>query len=450
MREKNGIIWLDEFHHVGENLAYGGKIERLIKECADVRFFGTTGTNYRSDNRYIPFPAVNPEGRFKPFTYLMALEKGYLRQAKFYILNADVITSLDEIEKESSEMMGSLEDKKKFKLTAEDIGKYYETEGILNYLREANKELRQLRANSMDETARPGGIIFVYRQEIAKAFESNEMVHETLGCKPIVVCSDVLESSQRILDFKQSDDAWLVCVNMISEGIDIPRLQVAVYLTIEDTQLILDQRWARCLRRSGPESWDDIATIYVPGTEKIRKFAKEMEEARDIYRGEHNLAPIENDNGAGRLLRDIPKGCTMASWEQERIESGDVERLILRAELEILAKDKPHIPPDMIQEILEAQGRFNDKPAHNKRRIIRDLGRKEREWVGKVAWGHTKVSGGNIGEWMKKLHGELIRRNKEKKKVDIKGFLTRQLIIQEWIDDVNEKYGESRFKKTGL
>src|SRR3712207_6883357 len=48
--------------------------------------------------------------------------------------------------------------------------------------------------------------------------------------------------------FRRGTDPWIVAVNMVSEGVDIPRLRVGVYATVAKTPLIFRQIVGRFVR----------------------------------------------------------------------------------------------------------------------------------------------------------------------------------------------------------
>ena len=60
-------------------------------------------------------------------------------------------------------------------------------------------------------------------------------------------------AAKKLADFTASRDEWIVAVNMVSEGVDIPRLRVGVYATAAKTPLIFRQIVGRFVRTiAGP------------------------------------------------------------------------------------------------------------------------------------------------------------------------------------------------------
>jgi hypothetical protein len=91
----------------------------------------------------------------------------------------------------------------------------------------------------------------------------------------------VLHAEQRaaakLTAFTHSRDPWIVAVNMVSEGVDIPRLRVGVYATAAKTPLIFRQivgRFVRTIPGRPPEpSW-----LYVPADPILRDHVATIED----------------------------------------------------------------------------------------------------------------------------------------------------------------------------
>src|SRR5437868_3710756 len=84
-------------------------------------------------------------------------------------------------------------------------------------------------------------------------------------------------AAEKLVGFTRSRDPWIVAVNMVSEGVDIPRLRVGVYATAAKTPLVFRQivgRFVRTLRgRPIEPSW-----LYVPADRILREHASAIEQ----------------------------------------------------------------------------------------------------------------------------------------------------------------------------
>ena len=84
------------------------------------------------------------------------------------------------------------------------------------------------------------------------------------------------DAAAKLKRFTASREDWIVAVNMVSEGVDIPRLRVGVYATAAKTPMIFRQIVGRFVRtipgRPVEESW-----LYLPGDPVLRRHATEVE-----------------------------------------------------------------------------------------------------------------------------------------------------------------------------
>lgn len=127
-------------------------------------------------------------------------------------------------------------------------------------------ELRQTEPNA-------GGLVVCtdieHAHQVACALEAR-------GETCCVVTNKAPDAQQRINQFRRSDQRWIVAVSMISEGTDIPRLQVCCYLSRIRTELNFRQVLGRELRRIG--STDDQAWLFMLAEPTLQVFAERIAE----------------------------------------------------------------------------------------------------------------------------------------------------------------------------
>jgi superfamily II DNA or RNA helicase len=91
-----------------------------------------------------------------------------------------------------------------------------------------------------------------------------------------VVLHAEARAAAKLAAFTASTDPWIVAVNMVSEGVDIPRLRVGVYATAAKTPLIFRQIVGRFVRtlpgRPVEPSW-----LYIPADPVLRDHAATIE-----------------------------------------------------------------------------------------------------------------------------------------------------------------------------
>jgi hypothetical protein len=97
--------------------------------------------------------------------------------------------------------------------------------------------------------------------------------------RAVVAVSDDPDASGKILRFGGSDDPWIIAVRMVSEGVDIPRLRIAVFATTTTTELFFRQAVGRVVRwtRGVPRQ---KAYFFLPDDPRLRHFAASLAEQR--------------------------------------------------------------------------------------------------------------------------------------------------------------------------
>ena len=131
-------------------------------------------------------------------------------------------------------------------------------------LSDANEYILNLRRLG---DADAGGLVVCVDCDHADAV-ANFMGKSILPRRPIVVCSRLHDPSDPepangIRNYRSSHDPWIVAVNMVSEGVDIRRLRVVVYLTNRLTLLSFRQIVGRVVR-TDPANVDDHGRVYLP------------------------------------------------------------------------------------------------------------------------------------------------------------------------------------------
>jgi hypothetical protein len=123
------------------------------------------------------------------------------------------------------------------------------------------------------------------------------VLRETTGHAPTIVLHTEARAAEKLQAFTRSSEPWLVAVNMVSEGVDIPRLRVGVYATAAKTPLVFRQIVGRFVRtipgRAVDRSW-----LFLPADPVLRAHAGEVErELRHVLR-----PPADDEDG---VLDDV-------------------------------------------------------------------------------------------------------------------------------------------------
>ena len=112
-------------------------------------------------------------------------------------------------------------------------------------------------------------------------------------------------AAEKLRAFRDSRERWIVAVNMVSEGVDIPRLRVGVYATAAKTPLIFRQIVGRFVRTI-PGRPAEPATCSCPPTGCFASMAADVEEElRHVLRPPAEAAPDAFDELPERRRTEV-------------------------------------------------------------------------------------------------------------------------------------------------
>ncbi len=264
------LVVVDEAHHLGEELAWGTSFQLAFEPAR--RWLLLSGTPFRSDATAIPGVSYDAEGVAEPdvsYTYAEAVAQGICRPVAFVTFDGALSwRSGEDVIESSFETV----------LSAREASRRYRTaistelpDGLPRILREADTKLRALR----EQGHRDAGALAV-AADAAHARKIAKLLGEATGRAPVVVLHTEARAARKLASFRESREPWIVAVNMVSEGVDIPRLRVGVYATAAKTPMIFRQivgRFVRTIPGRAPEpSW-----VYLPADPVLRGHAAQVE-----------------------------------------------------------------------------------------------------------------------------------------------------------------------------
>jgi superfamily II DNA or RNA helicase len=264
------LVIADEAHHLGEELAWGESFAKAF--AAAPRWLLLSGTPFRSDATPIPGVRYDRSGLAEPdfsYSYADAVRDAICRPVSFIAYDGTLSwRSGDDVIESSFETV----------LTPREAGRRYRTaistelpDGLPRILREADAKLREVRAAGQPDA---GGLVIA--ADSAHARRVAALLREATGRAPLVVLHTEARAAAKLAAFTRSRDPWIVAVNMVSEGVDIPRLRVGVYATAAKTPLVFRQIVGRFVRtipgRPVEPSW-----LYVPADPVLREHALSVE-----------------------------------------------------------------------------------------------------------------------------------------------------------------------------
>ena len=250
------FVVLDEIHHAGESATWGTAL-RTAFDGARQRL-ALSGTPFRSDASAIPFVSYDEERRCAPdfvYGYGDAVSDGVCRPLAFRLLDATLRWRVDAQETIAAfaDELDPTDDARRLR-TAIDPS----TQLLPQMLRDADSLLTKARAVIPDAAG------LVLCDDRAHARATGALLRTISGEKPVLVVSDEPQAHGRIDRFARGDAKWLVAVNMVSEGVDVPRLILAAYATVKRTDLFFRQAVGRVVRRRVADPADLVATVFLP------------------------------------------------------------------------------------------------------------------------------------------------------------------------------------------
>jgi superfamily II DNA or RNA helicase len=278
----------DEPHHMSEevNAVWGARAKHALEFA--IRRLLMTGTPWRSDYGAIPFAARNDDGTYVAdhlFDWPLALEEidenGYrcIRILSFRTFDASVsYLDRDSREEFTLDSRGSLSHKQQDMWLT---GAIRSDRLVEEMIREANDKLMQVRS------LKPDAAGLVVCEDIPAAQRITKKLQQITGIKPHLIVSELGdddddETTRRdVDDFERERGTWIVSVRQVSEGVDVPRLIVGVFLTNWRTELYFRQFVGRVMRSQRTE-FDKEAYIYIPNHHELVEYAKKIEELQAI------------------------------------------------------------------------------------------------------------------------------------------------------------------------
>ncbi|HVW17437.1 MAG TPA: helicase-related protein, partial [Solirubrobacteraceae bacterium] len=265
------LVVADEVHHLGDDLAWGEGFEAAF--AAAGRHLLLSGTPFRSDAAAIPGVRYDGSGTAVPdFTYGYddAVRDGICRPVTFVGFDGTLRwrSGDDVLEAGFGEALGGREASRRYRTA---ISTELEN-GLPRILREAHARLTHLRREGGHRDA--AGLVVAADGEHAARVA--KVLRDVSGEAPTVVVHTDARAHERLEAFRAGTARWIVAVNMVSEGVDIPRLRVGVYATAAKTALIFRQIVGRFVRvipgRPVERSW-----LYLPGDPVLQAHAADVE-----------------------------------------------------------------------------------------------------------------------------------------------------------------------------
>ncbi|WP_425668600.1 DEAD/DEAH box helicase [Vibrio owensii] len=264
----------DEIHHcagldITESNSWG---ERIIVNIQDSVTYtlAMTGTPWRSDELPITLASYSsPEGRIicnYQYSLKQAVQDNVCRRPKLVLIDYESLHYLNGPDSQSYSSLQLLMENKG--LNYSDV--LQNTDALTHILQSAVNKLNTLRVSNQSA----GGLVVA--SSISHAKQIQQILIKELKQNCVLVSYQDPIAHKTIEVFKQNDTPWIVSIGMISEGTDIPRLQVCCHLSNIRTELYFRQVLGRILRIT--DAIDQEAWLYTFAEENMVRFCEEIEQ----------------------------------------------------------------------------------------------------------------------------------------------------------------------------
>ena len=272
-RSKRSLVVFDEIHHAAddETKTWGTALMTAFNQVTHRILL--TGTPFRTDGGRIPWLTYDSKGDSISdggISTKQAVQQGVIRPIRIVAMESEA--KWNKGAKDYVETAANVKPANQSNLLTaffDPSGNYMNTT-----LRRADDELTRLR----EIRPNAGGLIIADSKENA----------EKLAARMSIICGEKVEfvhsgdldlkPSELIDRFRNGNARWIVAVDMISEGVNIPRLCVGVYASRKMTKLWFRQIVGRFVRQIGDRV---VPTLFIPNLPDLTKHARELEDEQE-------------------------------------------------------------------------------------------------------------------------------------------------------------------------
>ena len=274
----------DEIHHTNEiNSTWGVYVEQFKSLAAYSVFM--SGTFFRTDRHpisCIPLDANGDPIKDYRFTYKEGVRDNVVRAVTTREVDAHVILYDKRRDTRYERMLSEITDRDLSAAKRQVLDPAGEC--MRNMIETVHGDLQKTRTKFCDAAClfvcRPGGSDDFTRESEAGSEDRNVLkiasqIETITGEKPVVVTHHDTDAAGKIARFRRGTDPYLVAINMVSEGCDIPRLRSVAFCRFTKSQMLFRQIVGRALRMHTMED-GTAAQIYIPAFPKMLDFARAL------------------------------------------------------------------------------------------------------------------------------------------------------------------------------
>lgn len=297
------MLILDEVHHTNIVSGTWGPYAEEVASLA-AKIVVMSGTFFRSDSRAISFLEYEESGPRLDYQirYPECVAMRYVRSVAFRFCDPELVVYkhrlngtkrhvLSKIPRSSAKMLAAA----KFELLNP------KGDHVAWMITEAWRELQRFRTKWPDAAC-----LVVCQSGGGKESSDERMIHEVArriseltSQQSVVVTSDDAASHGRLSAFSTNGatDPFLCAIRMVSEGVDIPRIRVVLFLSYTDSEMLFRQIVGRGLRYIDGKEDDTAALVVMPRFPVMADFAERFEE--DVRQGIADVRFVPPDGRPG-------------------------------------------------------------------------------------------------------------------------------------------------------
>jgi len=381
------LVIADEPHHLGADRSWAAAFEQAFAGAP--RWLLLSGTPFRSDGRPIPGVRYKDGEASSDFTYgyAQAITNGVCRRVSFNFYDGQLRWISDGRRVEADFTLGLARREASRRLRTALTPEL--SDGLRQMIGDAYALLQEVREQHAD-----AGMLIVC-ESIEHAHATARIAERVVGQPPVLVTSDDRDATGRIERFRGGSDPCIVAVNMVSEGVDIPRLRVGVYATPKKTPMLFRQIVGRFVRTgSGPDN--ACSHLFLPKDPELHGLAAEIEQeiAHCLPDPEDLLGPVcpHAEHEEATAPPDDPQTMfhpvAFDAQRRDALLSGTVVPPDEAAWIDRLAH-KRGVSPDEILRRLDGVGTVGsedaeERPGRPAYKVAEELRRRRRKLVGRL------------------------------------------------------------------
>ena len=355
------FVIFDEIHHcAGSNIhnanAWGEQIILNIQDKAKYTL-ALTGTPWRSDAAPIVLSNyMHPSNKIScDYVYGLAeaIQDDVCRVPQIIAIDNNNISVVDDDETKTFTSFKCL--------LSQSIIPYQEiieNQKVIKYvISSAQKKLSSIRAKNSDAA----GLIVASSVEHAR--QISDLMKACFNEDAVVVTYRENEPTSIIQQFRHAKTKWIISVGMISEGTNIPRLQICCHLTNIKTEMHFRQILGRILRMTG--SINQEAIMYMPAEPKLLEYAYRVKQdvpfEADVVKFEKMTSRTEEDIDDD-VSNNVTFGHISASLPKIKLELNEFDRVVEPSTFDEISKvDDEHFLTRSYEKVVNIFGRFQQE-----------------------------------------------------------------------------------------